>query len=193
MRSERRTGVGVRVLGTALLTLVALAVAAGAEESAATGARSGSGHPFWRHGPQGPPPIEGLLERHAEELGLDAATQAKIREISDQSRQQSQPAIDELRSLHEGMHQLLLSDSPDTQQVLSQADRIGAAETQLRKQRLTSMLEIRALLTPEQRQKLVQIFEDKRARWRGRNGGLPWGGPPEPPPESPPPPQGDAR
>jgi Spy/CpxP family protein refolding chaperone len=180
----------VRALGAALLALAGLAVAADAQQPAAPGTPSGSGPRGWRHGPPGPPPIEELLERHADELGLDAAMQAKIRGIAAQARQQAQPALDELRSLHEGMHQLLVSDSPDSQQVMGQADRIGAAETQLRKQRLATMLEIRALLTPEQRQKLVQIFEDKRAHAGGRNWGPPGGGPPEPPQNVPLPPQG---
>ena len=188
MRTKRTAGAGVHALGAALLALVGLAVAAGAQEAAAPGAQSGSGPRVWRHGPQGPPPIDELLERHAEELGLDAATQAKIRDSAAQARQQAQPTLDELRTLHEGMHQLLVSGSPDSQQVMSQADRIGAVETQLRKQRLATMLEIRALLTPEQRQKLVQIFEDKRARWRGRNGA-----PPEAPPDAPLSPQAGAR
>jgi Spy/CpxP family protein refolding chaperone len=173
------------------LALVGLTVAAGAQEpTAPAGAPPGSSPRGWRHGPPGPPPIDELLERHAQELGLDAALQAKIREIAAQARQQAQPALDEMHSLHEGMHQLLVSDSPDSQQVMSQADRIGAAETQLRKQRLATMLEIRALLTPEQRQKLVQIFEDKRARGGGRNWGPPGECSHEPPPEGPLPPQG---
>ena len=46
------------------------------------------------------------------------------------------------------------------------ADRIGAAETELKKQRLRTMLEVRALLSPEQRQKLVKIFEERRRRTR---------------------------
>jgi Spy/CpxP family protein refolding chaperone len=183
----------VRALGAALLALVGLAVAADAQQPAAPSTPSGSGPRGWRHGPPGPPPIEELLERHADELGLDAALQAKIRDIAAQARQQAQPDVDQLRSLHEAMHQLLVSDSPDSQQVMSQADRIGAAETQLRKQRLATMLEIRALLTPEQRQKLVQIFEDKRARAGGRNWGPPGGCPPEPTPDAPVPPQGSAH
>ena len=49
------------------------------------------------------------------------------------------------------------------------ADRIGAVETELKKQRLRTMLEVRALLSPEQRQKLVKIFEERR-RSNARHG-----------------------
>jgi Spy/CpxP family protein refolding chaperone len=42
------------------------------------------------------------------------------------------------------------------------ADRIGTAETALDKHRLTTLLEIRALLTPAQRQELVRIFDERR-------------------------------
>jgi Spy/CpxP family protein refolding chaperone len=58
------------------------------------------------------------------------------------------------------------------------ADRVGAAETELKKQRLRTMLEVRALLSPEQRQKLVKIFEERRARRHGFGDG-----PPPPPPD----------
>jgi len=131
----------------------------------------------WRHGP---PPLGDVLERHADELGLDAYTRAKIRDIAETSREEEQPLATQLRALHAAMHQLLQSDAPKLDDVMHQADEIGAQETQLRKHQLRTLLEIRALLTPEQRQKLVQIFEAKRARWHAREGG--------PPPDAPPPP-----
>jgi len=56
--------------------------------------------------------------------------------------------------LHEGMKALLDRATPDESAVMKQADAIGVAETELYKQHLDTMLEIRALLTPEQREKL---------------------------------------
>ncbi len=49
---------------------------------------------------------------------------------------------------------------------MRQAERIGAAKTELKKERLRTMLSIRALLTPEQRRELVRIHEEMRAEWR---------------------------
>jgi Spy/CpxP family protein refolding chaperone len=65
--------------------------------------------------------------------------------------------------------------------VMEKAEAIGGAETALQKERLRTMLAIRALLTPEQRRELVRIHEEFRAehpklehggwrRWRDHGG-----------------------
>jgi len=132
-----------------------------------------------RHGPHGPPPIEKVLERHADELGLDADTSATIRAIAAKARQDDAPLDEQLRALHEELRQLLDGESPKLEDVMEAADRIGAAETELRKRRLRTILEVRALLTPEQREKLVQIFEERRGRRKGPEGEAPPPGPQE--------------
>lgn len=124
-------------------------------------------------GRRGPPPIDRVLERHAGELGLDSATRAAIQQIAARSREVEEPLNEELHELHEGMRTLLDSDAPVLDDVMQWADRIGAAETELKKQRLRTMLEVRALLSPEQRQKLVKIFEERKARRKGFGGGPP--------------------
>lgn len=129
-------------------------------------------------GRRGPPPIDAVMERHADELGLDEATRAAIQAIAARSREVEQPLNEELHELHEGMRTLLDADAPILDDVMQWADRIGAAETELKKQRLRTMLEVRALLSPEQRQKLVKIFEERKGRRHGYGGG-----PPPPPPD----------
>ena len=129
-------------------------------------------------GRRGPPPIEDVMERHAAELGLDDATRAAIHEIAAHSRVVERPLEEQVRTLQEQMRKLLDAGSPSLDDVMQSADRIGAAETELRKQRLRTMLEVRALLSPEQRQKLVKIFEERKGRRKGFGGG-----PPPPPPD----------
>jgi Spy/CpxP family protein refolding chaperone len=124
-------------------------------------------------GRRGPPPIEDVMERHAAELGLDDATRASIKEIAARARAVEQPLDARLQGLHEEMRKLLDADSPKLDDVMQWADRIGAAETELRKQRLRTMLEVRTLLSPEQRQKLVKIFEERKGRRQGFGGGSP--------------------
>ena len=126
-----------------------------------------------RHGRHGPQPIEKVLERHADALGLDAATRTKIRAIAAEAREDEAPLDEERRVLHEEMRQLLDGESPKLEDVMQAADRIGAAETELKKRQLRTMLEVRALLTPEQRAKLVKIFEERRGRRRGSEGEAP--------------------
>ena len=48
---------------------------------------------------------------------------------------------------------------------MQQAEAIGQAETELHKHRLAAMVQIRALLTDEQRAELMEIREETRAQW----------------------------
>ena len=159
-----------------LLALAGLAGVAAAEPP-----DSPRGPGGWHHGPPGPPPLDGILDRHADELGLDAAMRVRIHDLAAQARQAAQPLDDALRTLHDGMHALLEQESPSADAVMQQADRIGVAETDLHKQRLQTMLAIRALLTPEQRAKLVQIFEAHRERWQQRTSAAAGADPPDGP------------
>ena len=108
------------------------------------------------------PPLDELLERHAERLGLDAGTLARIRAVEDASHPEHERLADALHALRREMRERLGEDAPDRDAVMQLADRIGAAETALDKHRLATLLEIRALLTPAQRQELKRIFEERR-------------------------------
>jgi Spy/CpxP family protein refolding chaperone len=117
------------------------------------------------------PPLDAILERNAGRLGLDAETLAKIRAAADASRPEHDRLEGELHALRLEMRALLSDDAPATDAVMGLADRVGAAETALDKHRLATLLEIRALLTPEQRRELVRIHEERRREWEeGREG-----------------------
>jgi Spy/CpxP family protein refolding chaperone len=111
------------------------------------------------------PPLDDLLERHAERLGLDAETLASIRAVEDASHPEHERLADALHALRREMREKLGEDAPDREAVMALADRIGAAETELDKHRLSTLLEIRSLLTPEQRKELVEIFDERRRAW----------------------------
>jgi Spy/CpxP family protein refolding chaperone len=108
------------------------------------------------HGP-GPHDPGGFVERHAEQLGLDAAQQETIRGILDESHEGGSALHEELRALRGELHELLMQDPPDEEAVMAQADAIGAAEVALHKQRLSTMIAIRNQLTPEQREALKEL------------------------------------
>ena len=143
----------MRIARPLLLLVALLALASGALP-----ARAGE----HGHGRHGRPPLDALLEQHAERLALDAETLAKIRAVADASRPEHERLADALHALRQEMRQQLGEDDPDRDAVMELADRIGAAETALDKQRLATLLEIRALLTPAQRQELVRIFGERR-------------------------------
>jgi len=150
-----------------------------AQPPGAWGPPPGDARGPWPH----PPPFDDVLERNAGRLGLDERTRSEIRGIADAAREESRGAEAGLRALHDEMRKLLDQEAPELDGVLRQADRIGATETELSKLRLRTMIRIRGLLTPEQRQELVRIHEERR-RERGH------GDPPGPPPPPGPAPDG---
>jgi Spy/CpxP family protein refolding chaperone len=131
--------------------------------------------------PGEPPGIERILERNAERLHLEGATLEKIRALAAAGRDKAEPLHEEVRRRHEEMHALLSADNPDADAVMAKAEEIGRAETAAQKERLHTMLAIRALLTVPQRRELVKIHEEWRAahpeagergwhRWRDHGG-----------------------
>jgi Spy/CpxP family protein refolding chaperone len=119
---------------------------------------------------RGPRPerAEELIGDHADELGLDQNTREQISQIVERSQREA----DKLRRAHQQagrtLRQLLELDEPDEQAVMNQADIVGGLEAQRLKQRIGAMLEIRALLTPEQRRKLVELRGEERHDRPGR-------------------------
>ena len=147
----------MRIARSSLLLAVLLAAAAGALPARAGEHGSGPHHE--------PPPLDALLERNAERLGLDADTLARVRAIVAASRPEHDRLADELHALRLEMRAQLSADAPDRDAAMQLADRIGAVETALDKHRLATMLEIRTLLTPEQRRELVRIHDERRRAW----------------------------
>jgi len=111
-----------------------------------------------------------LEEEYAERLGLEAETLAAIHTIVETARLQNKTLWTELQQAHAQMRALLSQDTPDPAAVMQQADTIGALELAERKNRLQAMLQIRAILTPAQRQELVRLQGE--SFMRGRFDGL---------------------
>jgi Spy/CpxP family protein refolding chaperone len=117
-----------------------------------------------RGGDKGGPPFERILAQNAERLGLDQETQDQIKAIAKAARAEAKPTRELVRAKKDAMHLMLQSDAPVEAAIMQQADEIGALQTELRKNKLRSMLKIRKLLTPEQRKELVKIHNERRAR-----------------------------
>lgn len=108
------------------------------------------------HGP-GPGGPGGFVERHADQLGLDAAQQEAITAIVAESHEGGTALHQEMRALRGELHELLMQDPPDVEAVMAQADAIGAVDVALHKHRLSTMIAIRNQLTPEQRESLQEL------------------------------------
>jgi Spy/CpxP family protein refolding chaperone len=141
-------------------------------------------------GHRGPPPIDQVLERHADRLGLSPDVRARVHQIAEQARAAEEPLREEVRQRHRELRALLDQDDPQLDAVMHKTEEISAAELALHQERLRAFLAVRQLLTPEQRRELVQIFEERRAQRRRH---WHWDGGGGPPASAPPPgePSGD--
>jgi hypothetical protein len=108
-------------------------------------------------------PRQGRLERLLEEVGLDERTLGEVRKVFDTSKSDRQELRRKLREAYEHMRFLLEQENPNEAAVMTQAEVIGGLQTAARKQRLRTLIQVRALLTPEQRAKLLELM---RARHR---------------------------
>lgn len=120
-------------------------------------------------GPGGMNPREGLrlLKEHAKELGITEATLTQIKELARKGRDSRAPLDDRLEDARDKMRELMQSDSPDRAKVMAAIDEAGRAEIALRQHDVDVLLQIRALLTPAQREAMKKLMQEER---RGRGG-----------------------
>lgn len=115
----------------------------------------------------------GSLERRIQRLDLDDKTRDAAFAIIDGARATTRDLQAAVHTEHEQMHTLLEQDSPNEGAILAQVDRISAATSALRKQELSTMLGVRALLSPAEREQLLPPPRDPNQPRRG--GGWPGG------------------
>lgn len=109
-------------------------------------------------------PVGGLIKRNAERLGLTGDALAAVQAVVDASGMRHEALLTQLDAAREAMRALLSKPVPDANAVMAQADAIGAIETQLHKNRLQAIMEIRALLTPAQRTELLRVRDEEHAK-----------------------------
>jgi Spy/CpxP family protein refolding chaperone len=111
-----------------------------------------------------------VLEDAAEKIGADAQTIAKIKDLAYNANKELIDLRAEMERAHLEMKRLMDLDSPDEKLILQQIDKTGAVEIKLRKNRISLILAVRKLLTPEQRTKLKQLMEERKGHERGMMG-----------------------
>jgi len=104
-----------------------------------------------------------FLEEHADELGLDSETRAAIEKIIEDSRERAEANREAGKTDHEDMRSLLQESMPDEKAVMDLVESTSERRLEQRKNRMGAMLEIRKLLTDEQRSELVRLREARRA------------------------------
>jgi len=103
------------------------------------------------------------------QLNLTPDQTTQIKAIRDRNQPTREANMQRIKQLKQEM-QTLLSSNAANFQITAKYDEIQAFKQQISSARLDQTLKIRAILTPEQRQKLSQISQNKRDKFREQMG-----------------------
>jgi len=142
-----------------------------------------AGPPAPPAGAGGPPQPHDLVREHAVALGIDAEAVEAIQQIAGRAGQERQALAETVQQARGGLSELLQADAPERAAVMAQVELLGDAETAMLRHHLNTLLDIHALLTPEQIQALEAMAPGGASG--GPPGSRPGSGPP--PPGHPPP------
>lgn len=121
---------------------------------------------------------EERLEVLAEKLELTPDQVTAIEEIRDAGREKGLSLRTDMMRLRNELEGEMLKDTPSEKTVVDLVEKIGSVRTEMETNRVTGRLEMRQLLTPEQRDKMLVLREgwgNRRGRGEGRGPGR--GGP----------------
>ena len=155
------------ILAAAVVAALPWAVSGQAQEPGAPphherGPRFGPGFGPGPGGPGGPG-----LGRLAQELGLSDDQKAQIESLRAKERESSRPLMEAAREAHEAFRAVLEAESPDAGVVGQAAIAMAAADKKVRAAHEAAFEEVKALLTPEQRQKLEEAHKNGPRRGPG--------------------------
>lgn len=148
---SRQMGLGA----LAALLIVSLATVAMAQRPGSGSAKGGG----FGDGDFGP---ETGLERLAQRLDLSADQQTAIGEIQTRSRSEIQGLRKQMMKLRNEKRGELLKDDPEAKTVVDLTTRIGDLRTQVQANRVQARLEVRKVLTSEQRDKMLLLAGSRR-------------------------------
>jgi Spy/CpxP family protein refolding chaperone len=125
----------------------------------------GRGGPHGRGGPGGgveqlanPDRIDGIAER----IGLDDATVKRIKDIVYDAHKEEIQLKAAMKTARVDLRRALDDDAPDRAKVMRLVERVGDAGVKHQQHRIGTMLDIRALLTPDQVKQLAQMRRERR-------------------------------
>lgn len=102
----------------------------------------------------------GLISKNAHRLGLEGEQLAAVQAVVDAARARHEALVEKLEAEQQRMHDLLSQPTPDAADVMAEAGAMGGLETEIHKNHLKAIMDIRALLTPAQRAELLRIREE---------------------------------
>lgn len=149
-------------------TLAALLLTLGLAIPAA--ALAGPGGRHHRGGGPDPAKMVEMLERHADELGIDDATLQKLDATVEQNRDALKALRTDAKTARKAVREAMKADNPDKTQVLRLIEQAGQAKIALEQQRAVVMLDLRAQLSPAQRDAIKAHREARKAERGERRG-----------------------
>ncbi|MBI3782677.1 MAG: Spy/CpxP family protein refolding chaperone [Deltaproteobacteria bacterium] len=123
--------------------------------------------------PMGPPDgsrMEAHFKHDLEKLGLSADQDQQVQAILDAAKTQREQQRSAVEAAMDKMHTLLEADSPDENAIMQQADTLGTLKTAQHKAMLHTLLQVRSILTPDQREKLKSMRPGGPPPWHRHHG-----------------------
>ncbi len=105
----------------------------------------------------------GGMKKVLEQLNLTPEQSQQIEAIHERFHSDNETLYQEMRTNHQEMRSLLASDASE-EQLRQQHQNIQGLRQQLGNNRFETMLQVREILTPEQRTQMAELMEQKRGR-----------------------------
>ena len=121
------------------------------------------------HSGKGPLPHE-ILRRHADKLGITEDVLQQVEEIVMQARDRQREIRRDIKKLQADVHYEMDVDSPDRAKVMDLIRQTGELKIQQHQGRVGVLLEIRSLLTSEQKRQMKELMKKRRAKHRRGEG-----------------------
>ena len=169
------------LLTFATVALAAASLAAGPKEGREPGQRGRRGG---MEGGSSDPVVRLVCNpKVAEKIGLSEEQRGKIKEINKANRDNSEDLRKALRDAMEKQAELLKADKIDEAAVMAEIDKAFDARKEMAKRQTRRVIAIKAVLTPEQVSKVLEILKERPQSKIDHRGKGPRGGKPSPEPK----------
>ncbi len=102
-----------------------------------------------------------------DELKITKEQRDKMRQIRDATRRQNIPLEADIKLKKMELRDLMHAESPNKEKIAAKVKEIDAIKTQIKINRLHSRIDVRNVLTKEQRDKLEEMRATRRFHWKG--------------------------
>lgn len=109
-----------------------------------------------------------FMEKHAEEIGIGEETLAQIRTLRRALRDKRIETGDAINDARRELRKNMRGAAPDEAAAVALAQKLAALRGELQVEAVRTRVQIRKLLTEEQREKLAELREKKRTKKRIR-------------------------